>query len=74
MKWLSLLISAVRDDYGAGGGNFIGVCAGVDASKGVGDAVPDSVGDADCVGCGVGMALVDVIGNDFRGGSDDLAG
>ena len=36
----------MRNDYGAGGGNFIGVCAGVDVDSGVGDASGDDVGDA----------------------------
>ena len=63
----------VRNDYGAGGGNFIGVCAGVDASSGVGET-------GDCVDVGsaalgavVGAALAWLCSNDVGDAGDALA-
>ena len=64
----------MRDDYGAGGGNFIGVCAGVDVDSGVGDACGDSDGDSIAVGAGEGATVADACGDDVGDACDALAG
>jgi hypothetical protein len=62
----------VRNDYGAGGGNFIGVCAGVDVDSGVGDACGDSDGDSIAVGAGEGATVADTCGDDIGDACDAL--
>jgi len=59
-------------DYGAGGGNFIGVSVGVAAAReGISDARGDSDGDSVAVGSGevatVGEACVDDVGDAWDG-------
>lgn len=63
----------MRDDYGAGGGNFIGVCAGVDVDSGVADACGDSDGDSIAVGASEGATVGDACRNDVGDACDALA-
>jgi len=60
----------VRNDYGAGGGNFIGVCAGVDVDSGVADACGDSI----AVGASDGTTVAFAFGDDVGDACDALAG
>ena len=52
-------------DYGAGGGNFIGVSVGADVNSGVGDAGGDSVAVGDSKGTVIAAICSDDIGDAF---------
>ena len=60
--------------YGAGGGNFIGVTAGVDVNSGVGDAGGNSDGDSVAVGDCKGTAVAIACRDDVDDAGDDVAG
>ena len=64
----------MRNDYGAGGGNFIGVSADVDVNSGVGDPCRDSDGDSIAVGDGDGATVADACGDDVGDACHALAG
>jgi len=60
-------------DYGAGGGNFIGVSVGVDVNSGVGDACGDSDGDSVAVGAVVFSEVGELCMDDLGAACDAVA-
>lgn len=60
-------------DYGAGGGNFIGVSVGADVNSGVGDAGGDSDGDSVAVSDSKGKAIAAICGDDIGDAFDVMA-
>ena len=59
-------------DYGAGGGNFIGVSVGVDASCGIGVAVGAVDGDSATCGDSESAAVAAICGDDIGDACDGL--
>ena len=63
----------VRNDYGAGGGNFIGVCVGMDVDSGAGEACGDSAGDSIGMGACDGATVAAACGDDTGDACDAMA-